>query len=402
MQILLGKGWGLNLTWLFLGLFFRTTLFFRDSSFSQEFYLLSLILIPLVFSIFPVRWKSFLLSGKAGFLFILLAVLISFDLQPFFENDFYRYFWEGAALREGYNPYQFSPLDLRGKVEFKYFYGIGYPELSGIYPPVAIILFSLLGIFSFSSGVFLLGLLSAFVIDLVYRDLEKNYISPSILFIVLFTLFREGVVHHHFELLAFFPFWLSLTGGKLAKFLGGFFSFQLKFVGGLSGLNLENLKQKIIFAITLLGSLILFNNLGLFQSSGLEAFREKWLFAPGFINILMAGGISFITAKKISWTLFGIVTLCALILQAKGKKGEMPFLLVLVSFFYFSPVYNSWYSLWPGLTLLLYRNRFGVLYLLLSPLTYLYFTSLKEGVIFANLLVHIGFYFSLYSFKDQS
>ncbi|MCR9203067.1 MAG: hypothetical protein NXH75_00710 [Halobacteriovoraceae bacterium] len=408
LHLALGKGWGSNLLWLFLALFFKSLLLIRETgqgvfqNWSAEIYLLSLFLIPTLFHLIPLRIKSFFLSGRPGLIFIVLSVIISFDLQPFFENDFFRYFWEGAVLRNGYNPYQFSPLDLQGKVPFPYFYGIGYPELTGVYPPLGIILFSFLGVFGFKSGLLFLGFLSAFIIAKIIRDLEATYISPSLQFIVLLTLFREGIVHHHFEVIAFYPFWLSLKGGKVARFLGGFFSFHLKFVGGLVGFTLSNWRQKIFYGMSLAASFYLFYRLGLFQSSGFIAFQEKWLFAPGFINLLMAAGVSFSVAKLVSWFFFTISLLLALIAQLRGVYGSRPFLFVLICFFYFSPVYNSWYSLWPGLTLLFYGNRWGGLYLFLSPLTYLFFSQFKEFVFLGNLFAHLGFYFSLNSLRDQS
>jgi hypothetical protein len=407
MKIFFGVGWGLNLLWIFLAVLFKGLMLLNQSSegalenWMPNIYLLFSLIVPVFFTFLPMRIKSFFLSGRPGILTLFLSVLISFDLQPFFENDFFRYFWEGAVLREGFNPYQLAPLDLQGKVPFQYFYGIGYPELTGIYPPLTIILFSVLGVFGFEGGVFLLGLLSSYLIVKVYRDLEDRFISPHILFLVLFTLYRECVVHHHFELIAFYPFWMCLKGNKIGKFLGAFFSFHLKFVGGVAGLLLSNWGQKLFFGTAMLGSLYLFHHLGLFQSSGFQAFQEKWLFAPGFINLLMGAGIPFLLSKKISWSVFLLIFICAMVLQRKGKEGVEPFLLVFLSFFYFSPVYNAWYSLWPGLTLLFYGNRGGALYLVLSPLTYLYFTPLKDLHFFGNVIVHLGFYFSIYSFRNS-
>lgn len=85
-----------------------------------------------------------------GFLFRLVLM----GSQPAFEDDWYRYLWDGAVSAHGYNPYAVSPDDAQGE---PYHYTlqplarqsgivierINYSDLRTVYPPVAQAAFAL-------------------------------------------------------------------------------------------------------------------------------------------------------------------------------------------------------------------------------------------------------------------
>lgn len=78
---------------------------------------------------------------------------------PIYENDYHRYLWDGAVTLSGINPYAYSPKqtfkirsdtpdEIRQLRELTDKNGqtvelIGYPELTTIYPPGAIVVFSM-------------------------------------------------------------------------------------------------------------------------------------------------------------------------------------------------------------------------------------------------------------------
>lgn len=403
---LLGRGILPNLLFPIAGVFFQIFFLFRKNSplYLNEIFLVFLFILPLAAYVIPKKFIVSLFLGKAGFLSLVVGVLLSFDTHPFFENDHFRYFWEGLVLRSGFNPYSLSPLQLQGTLSFPYFNQIGYPELTSVYPPIILILFAIMGVFSFKSGLIILGLISAFFLNQIFEDLKERKLSPFFLFVSFFYLFREMIVQHHFEIIAFFPFWIGIRaseeGDKFKSFLGFFLSFQLKFLGVIGILKLRKRGEWILFCLSIGLSLYVFHRVGLPESRGLQAFKEKWLFAPAAMNLIMATGLSFKISKIISMVGFFLTVIIAWVYKRKNF-----FLITLTAFFIFSPVYNSWYALWVGIILLYYGFKEGGWILYFSPLTYLFFTHLKPFLFLGNLILHIPLYFSLYrlfSFKDQS
>ncbi len=74
--------------------------------------------------------------------------LVMMAPEPIFENDFFRYLWDGAVIVSGHSPYEWSPdqvlsgaapdeLRQLAKDSSGAFEQINYPHLTTIYPPVA-------------------------------------------------------------------------------------------------------------------------------------------------------------------------------------------------------------------------------------------------------------------------
>ncbi len=80
--------------------------------------------------------------------------LALFNSTPIFEDDYYRYLWDGAVTANGYNPFTVSPDDAQGE---PYHYSlqalahqsgivierVNHSELTTVYPPVAQAAFAL-------------------------------------------------------------------------------------------------------------------------------------------------------------------------------------------------------------------------------------------------------------------
>ncbi len=68
--------------------------------------------------------------------------LIGVFAAPFFEDDFYRYLWDGHLVALGLNPYRSRPLDWFGQPDLgpawdQVLTGINYPHLATLYGPAA-------------------------------------------------------------------------------------------------------------------------------------------------------------------------------------------------------------------------------------------------------------------------
>jgi alpha-1,6-mannosyltransferase len=115
------------------------------------FYLLTVPLITRSRTLGRVQHKTILWIILAGGLTMRLALMGS---TPAFEDDWYRYLWDGGVTAHGFNPYAASPDDAQGE---PYHYSlqplaqhsgvvierVNHPELTTVYPPVAQAAFAL-------------------------------------------------------------------------------------------------------------------------------------------------------------------------------------------------------------------------------------------------------------------
>ena len=69
-----------------------------------------------------------------------LAVLINvapFAGKPLWDNDAYRYHWDGLVLAHGVNPYEYAPGDhALAPLRDRYWPGVDYKAIRTIYPPL--------------------------------------------------------------------------------------------------------------------------------------------------------------------------------------------------------------------------------------------------------------------------
>jgi hypothetical protein len=215
--------------------------------------------------------------------------------------------------------------------------------------------------------------------------------------LILAVLLRESVFQYHFELWGLLPFlWASTSLNKTHQILGYLVSFHFKLLGIIGALTLFFKKHFYSWAILtfLMGfSGVIFYGLGFFDSSGLQAFGRQWLWAPGFINFLWPWFQDFLTFEQMKMLSAGVGGLL-IVGGALKKDKEFSALLIfcLWTFMYFSPVYNAWYALWPGLLLLLRGNSLGAWALILSPFCYIYFVSQGKFLLLGtNFLAHLPY-----------
>jgi len=84
----------------------------------------------------PSRWAWTLLIGA-----ILRAMFVG--SEPLLSDDVYRYLWEGLAMNHGHNPFTEAPSTITG-LDPHLRDAVNHPEISSIYPPLALLWFRLL------------------------------------------------------------------------------------------------------------------------------------------------------------------------------------------------------------------------------------------------------------------
>ena len=158
-----------------------------------------------------VNEKPSPLSLKWIFYTGLIMRLVLIPSTPIWEDDFYRYFFDGALVSEGVNPYHYAPLDAFEKAPIQGSKALGlvqvpvppapellflkdentldriaYPHIKTIYPPVTQVFFALshqLSSFSLLAWrILLLGieLISFTLLVLTLREIKKPALFVSI------------------------------------------------------------------------------------------------------------------------------------------------------------------------------------------------------------------------------
>ncbi len=352
------------------------------------------------------------------YIFGVLAIMTS---KPIYENDHYRYLWEGRILLHGKNPYVLPPNSEKLKdIKFDTREKIGFSHLTTIYPPIALLLFASGGVLSSSHhvGVLFLMFLNALLVYYLFRYLE-DILKSKWLLILMFPYFQKEFIQSvHIDLLAFIFVFIFLIN-KYSEFnknaffiLSSIFTkiIGVFFVWPLFLMYFSKYKRNWSFWIIIIGLLGSFPGFYLYLKSiggisGYTAFSGNWVWNPGFYSILWRGlDLSEELARKVSLiTLLFYIGIIGFISLYQFKKekfnlSKKSFYLITYLFFsglvFFSPVYNSWYAIWFLIPALLLDLKSGVLYAFFSITCYVSFWN-KDALPFAELIGHFFFIPSL-------
>ncbi len=335
--------------------------------------------------------------------------------EPLFENDHYRYLWEGKVVFSGGNPYRYAPIsrvleDLSFSVKDK----IAFNQLTTIYPPLALIWFGLGGYFDFPIGLFIMVLLNSLIVVLIYQKLRFR-LKPWYMLILFPWVQKEFIQAIHIDLLAgyFFLLWLlsfhRCSLRKQAWLLG--LSIWTK-VLALVALPIFLLQRRYKLGARLLIFLLLLISLptalywlsGGFETlNGAYNFGEYWVWNPGFYAFLTRGlSIPGAWARQVSFGFYVFYLLLVGLgfLYLFKKEGERVvlvywlFYLVFAGLMFFTPVYNAWYAIWFVLPALLLKLNTGVWYAVFSVWCYTFHGS-PELIVYAGFMSHVWFILSL-------
>ncbi len=366
---------------------------------------------------------------------IVLRVLMLFS-APMFENDFYRYLWDGAVTGNAINPYKYSPYEvMKGKnvpQELKELAGesgdiienINHPHLRTIYPPVTQAFFALsywLDSWSLNTWRIILIVMDLATLSLIFNALGMLKLPSSFLIIYWWNplLIKEIFNSGHLDVLIY-PFVLSaLILSFKNKFVRSTFSLIIAI-----GIKLwpvfilpiiirpvlskpKQLLSLIVLAVATLGIIFLpMYMAGLDNSSGPIAYGQSWQNNDSAFKLLTYVSkfflelLGFETFHKSYMTRLIIIALTGIwilyITFSKKYKNTDLFTksLFIVAFaFLLSPTQFPWYYTWL-LPLLTIKPRFSLLLLTaLLPMYYLrfYLKPRDQFDLFVNVIVWIEF-----------
>ena len=352
---------------------------------------------------------------------------------PILEDDYHRYFWDGAVVANGINPYQHSPEEAAGGggseklKELKHLYGdtlekVNHPHVKTIYPPLAQFFFAAsykISPMSLTAWRIMLMVFDVVTLALLLASLRKLGLSlqNSLVYWWNPLLVQQIFNSAHMDILAF-PFVL----GAILLFLcekKRIWALVLSFAVGvklwpalLLWMFLKPLREKretllqiFIFAVAVL---IIFFPMVVFKldsTSGIVAYGKSWQNNSPFFTAVLSGWEFILEAFDIhpghaqTHSRIGLVAIFLVwkfyVAFASGPLGlHRKALLTIGGAFLLIPAQFPWYYTWL-LPFLCIAPSPGFLALTaLLPLYYLqyYFPPHpEEGGIFGDAVVWVEF-----------
>ncbi len=355
----------------------------------------------------------------AAWVIIVGAIVRAIMIQstPILEDDFYRYFWDGAVLAQGVSPYTYAPSKALGtsksfpvdlmklaRESGHVISRVNHPELRTIYPPVAQSTFALaylLGPWNLKAWRLVLALFDVLTVILLYWVLREFKISGVFVLIYWWNpvLIKEIFNSAHMDIIAI-PFTLvslilacrnreiraagMMALGAAAKI------WPTVLVPVILSPLWRNRRRLAISVCVFIGvSLVLYSPVivaGLDAQSGFTAYGKRWemndalymlvLWAVEYVLSIFSWKASFahlITRGLISLILVGWITwVCRSVPKQPIELWDRA-LLIVAAVFLLSPTQFPWYYVWL-VPFLAVRPRFSLLMLsVLLPLYYLRF-----------------------------
>ncbi len=308
----------------------------------------------LIFQVLYFLWwkfSNFELKNKWHLLFIGFLFLGS---EPLFENDHYRYFWEGKVIAGGYNPYKLAPNSKKlNHIEFSKRTQISYNKLTTIYPPLAQVFFTLLSPLKYKTALMLMQSIGLLMLIYIVFNLFPS--NKKYLLLIYPYLCKEFVQAVHIDILACLILLIFLNKNKV--FTGIYLSFLTKIISILAlpfyffkGVltNRKLLMKTLVCSSLVLVTLLLYPT-DLSYHSGASAFVKFWSWNSLISIILVNQKFSQNEIRIISLLLFSASYAYLLFLFYKSNRDQVKkYISVSYMFlFLFAPVLHPWYLIWP-------------------------------------------------------
>ncbi len=283
---------------------------------------------------------------------------------PLFEDDHYRYLWDGYLFLTQGSPYQGAPLGYFNLAEKHpeqlqmVLGGINYPDVPTIYPPVSqagFLLAAWIAPGQWWAWKFVLAGFDLLILGLLYRFFGARAL---LLYAWNPLLLVEGLLNAHTDLIGIslvFLAWkgwasprkgVSMLGGAAAGFAIGARWLALL---PLAFLVVHRFRWSFVLPMVVaLGAVTLpfllpGDDLGL---TGMRIMAEEWTFNPwGFA--MLAGAFGDALARTVGGCVLAVALACLCFFCWRRKLPVVnASLMVWAAFFLVSPVINAWYMLW--------------------------------------------------------
>ena len=385
-------------TLLFLFCFFLRLLSTSESALGFQYVLL---FFSITFAVYFLSERKKVQWSYKKFCLILISLTVMlFGTEPLFENDHYRYIWEGKVLAKGINPYLTSPDNqLLNEINFPQRSKIAYNSLTSIYPPISLLFFASVSAFNYDQALILLQVINLLLVLILIWILQKLKVADYWIISALPFLLKEYVQSVHVDLLGAVFLLLFFTQKKWMQRISLLWLSILTKVIPLLIIPFFLVKKKLkLFSISLIPLLVglpvlIYTTLTEDASFGPKAFALMWKWNAGLYELfLQLSDFSHAEIKVICLSAFVFFYIYLCFQKMDIEKFTM---FAFAGLFFCSPVYNAWYGIWLLLPALLCRRKSMILYSLLPCISYLYYGH-EELALLASGLTHWCFIWGLY------
>lgn len=346
------------------------------------------------------RWPAAIRLHPALVAVCLLPML---GTEPLFENDQYRYFWEGKVLTAGHDPWRVPPAaELLDGVDFPERELVGFNKLTSPYSPLAVVYHAAFSWLPYDSALLALQIVNVLLCALVFYLLPP--LTPVYAVGIAGLLGKEFAQSVHIDLLVWLFLWAALARmakGSLKLAAGAFVvSALLKvnillmypwfFCAALRAHKGRGVALWIlVLAVTLAGNLL--GPVSFHESSGLVAFMEHWVWHSGVLALWQTVGgevSSGIQMANVVWA-SGIAALGLLCLRWRFDGFHWSTVVYTFSALW-RPAFNGWYFPWFGLSAAMAGQHLAIWYGLAAPLAYVkYADPSQEWLLFFVVTTHL-------------
>lgn len=332
--------------------------------------------------------------------------------EPLFENDQYRYLWEGKIFSEGFNPWKIAPasksLDI---ISFPERDLIGFNKLTSPYSPLAVIYHSWFSHLTYRYAVSAIQIvnivLSCFVIFILPP------MRPLYLLGIVGLLCKEFAQSIHIDLIAWMFLYFAVNLLETKKQLSSCIMFGLSTLFKVNGFiafpwfivktyRSRDRKWVLLWIAILLICLALnfAGPLNQNESSGLSAFLQYWVWHPGLLSIWeIWSSDTYLGVKVLNLVWIGGITIFGLILLI-SSRFEKNWLTCVFTFTALArSAFNTWYFPWFGLFGAFAGESLPIIYALMSPFAYIRYAQPDKVLLYFMILItHI--WGGIYLFKN--
>ena len=327
----------------------------------------------------PTRHSAFLSIWMAA----IASRFLAMQLEPEFSDDYFRYLWEGWVVGNGANPYAFSPGSpwLDG-LDHAMRERVNYPDLPTVYPPLAMMLFSICSRFADPLWAWKIVLFAAELGTalLLQRRLQVAGVDRGMILIYLWNPLILLEVHRNahvdgaailFLVMAacllsrqrFWPSFAAVIAAILTKLTA---LVAIPYYGWKRRRHVLPLALLLFAAIAFAYLPFLPDRQGSLWISVVE-YGKRWRFNDFFFSGLMALCDDLEVAKAI----IALFVTAAWVWGLRVCRSLESYLgWVLSAIFFFAPVFHPWYFLWVLPWLPFLANRGLILLSGLLPLAY--------------------------------
>ncbi len=299
-------------------------------------------------------WRGIEISGRSVMLVAVIGHGIALWGNAVYEDDYYRFIWDGWRVLEDGTPYGVPPEDyvddpavpqtMQNILEW-----INYPYFPTIYGPVLQVLFAITFLFSGSDEFGLKILFAGAVLLLSALLLHRHPPGHAALFAWNPVVIAESTLHLHPDIILALVLFSGILAGRRHPVIAGIFigmAVGVKVVALAAWPLLLRLAPSALFSALL--TLILFYGYFAIQGLGVgldstETFATQWYFNPlAFEPLLVLFGPTW--GRLVALAIAGMVVLW---LHSSARHFDrVPLAAIFGAILLFAPAVNAWYLVW--------------------------------------------------------